>query len=99
LVKPSTARTTDGVKAELDAFISYMKSEKPAKQAARAEADGVATQLVTSKRNNKRPEFKPTIAADVLQDTWNALEQAELDHEHLLLDKYTRFRQVDNEVC
>jgi len=97
LIKPSTGRTTEAVKKELDAFVAYMKSEKPSLQAARAEADGVATQLATSKRNNKRPEFKPEIAPDVLQDTWTALEQAELDHEHALLDKYTRFRQVDNE--
>ena len=95
---PSPARTTDEVKAELEEFTSYMRTEKPKMQSNRAEVEGISTQLLNSKRNNMRPAFEPSITVQGLGESWQALEQVERTRELALLDKYARFQQVDNEV-
>jgi len=97
--QPSSASTTDQVKAELEEFTSHMRTAKPTMQATKAELEATATQLVNSKRNNKRPSFEPHVAINAIGQSWAQLEQAEMQRENDLLDKYRRFQQVDNEVA
>ena len=98
LEQSSNSSTTEQVKAELEEFTAYMRGTKPNMQAAKAEVEGVATQLINSKRNNKRPEFTPSVSLANLNETWAQLEKVEHAREKSLLDKYQRFQQVDNEV-
>jgi Ca2+-binding EF-hand superfamily protein len=97
MTAPLAARSTDGVKKEFDAYTSYMRSEKPTKQAEKSEAEGIATQLTNSKRNNKRPEFNPKITPEAMDSAWDTLASAESTREKTLMDAYSRFKQVDND--
>ena len=97
MASTSSATTTDEVTAELEEFTAYMRTEKPKMQAARAEVEGTATQLLNSKRNNKRPPFEPSVQVEAIGAAWATLEELEQAKEAALLDKYSRFQQVDNE--
>lgn len=100
-IKPkgtSVGRTTAQVKQELEAFTQYMRTEKPAMQALKAELEGAHAQLVNSKRNNGRPAFEPVVPLHKLNEEWAALELTEQQLEQSLLDKYQRFQQVDYEA-
>lgn len=91
--------STADVKAALDEFSSYMNNTKPTMASKRAEAEGVYTTLVSSKRNNKRPEFHADIAPAELNSSWEGLEETEQAYERKMLDRYLNFRAADHAVA
>jgi len=55
--------------------------------------------LVSSKRNNKRPEFFPeSCRPNELAAAWDEMESMEQTHERKLLDKYLAFQRADRGV-
>ncbi len=99
LSAPLNCSTTNEVIQSMDSFKIHMKTDKPEKQSKYAEIEGVYNTLVNSKRNNKRPEFNPTIQMQQLQQAWDELEKVEVDHERNILDVYGRYQQVDREAA
>ncbi|GBG26612.1 Alpha-actinin-1 [Hondaea fermentalgiana] len=90
---------TDDVKAALDDFNTYMNNVKPEMASKRAEAEGVYTTLVSSKRNNNRPEFSAEIPPADLGAAWESLEHAEQSYERQMLDRYLSYRMADHAVA
>mmetsp|Transcript_15850 Transcript_15850/g.19242 ORF Transcript_15850/g.19242 Transcript_15850/m.19242 type:complete len:834 (+) Transcript_15850:150-2651(+) len=94
--------TTEEVGNALDSFTAFVKEVKPTVQAKRAECDGVYAALVSSKRNNKRPEFVPTDGGclpQVVAAAWDEMEALEQAYERKLLDKYLSFQRADRKVA
>ncbi|CAK9033192.1 Alpha-actinin-4 (Non-muscle alpha-actinin 4) [Durusdinium trenchii] len=96
LGQPDTSSTTEEVKAGLDAFSSFMKTTKPEMASKRAETESILTTLVSSKRNNARPEFAPTIEVAAMTSAWEEMEQVERNYERTMLDKYLAFQRADH---
>jgi len=90
--------TTEEVKKALDEFSRYMKEEKPGMASVRAETEGIYTTLVSSKRNNERPEFQPQISPEQMNAAWESLEEAEQKYERQMLDRYLNYQKADHAV-
>ena len=96
----NASSTTEDVSATLDQFTLRMKDTKPKMQALRAEMEGTYATLVSSKRNNKRPEFVPpeNLAMEVVGRQWEAMGEAEQMYERQLVDKFISFQRADRAV-
>ena len=96
----NTSSSTAEVAQTLDQFSLRMKDTKPKMQALRAEMEGTYAALVSSKRNNRRPEFLPPehLAIAAIGQKWEAMAQAEQMHERQLLDRFISFQRADRVV-
>lgn len=93
-------KSTDEVKAKIDALHEYRKSIKPSQKAVLLELSSLLGQVRSSQRANNRPIFSPEedIADKTIELEWTALEGAESAYEQMLIEKYARFTVIDYEV-